>query len=212
MSPLFESVALKYGKAQNLEYHQRRMNFSAEALWQDNAPNIEHYFDTNIPSKWNNIPLAKAKYIYDASGFIELKIEEYEKREINELIVVETPEGCTYPYKFADREWINELKSGLSADQEILLHREGVVRDTSFTNVAFLKSGVWYTPAKPLLIGTCLMKCIDRGLLVPADIRINELKNYEKIKLFNALMCWEDNIILDIKKVSFSANSCDKFP
>ncbi len=201
MSPLIESIALHHGIPQNLTYHQKRMSFSAQKLWNTTAPDLNELLHTHIPISWLEIPLAKARLIYDQYGQTELKIQPYLRRKITELVATEIPAGLDYAFKFWDRSWIDQLCRDLSENQDILLHKNGWIQDSSYANVALLKKGIWYTPARPLLQGTCLMRCIDEALLRPAYIHLDEVHTYEKIKLINALLGWEKGIQIETKKI-----------
>ncbi|MEM8863787.1 MAG: hypothetical protein AAGD96_36215, partial [Chloroflexota bacterium] len=58
----------------------------------------------------------------------------------------------------------------------------------------FLKAGVWYTPRRPLLAGTKRQYYLDSGRLVPIDIAAEEIKNFEKIRMINAMIDLEDKV------------------
>jgi len=62
------------------------------------------------------------------------------------------------------------------------------VTDTSIANIAFYDNGMWKTPKNPLLKGTTRARLIDEGKLIEADIRVNELRNFSKVALLNAMI------------------------
>ena len=71
---------------------------------------------------------------------------------------------------------------------DILIVKNGFITDTSFSNIIFLKCGRWYTPNTPLLKGTKRAKLLDLGLINERSIRPEEMGNYEKVGLINAML------------------------
>ena len=46
----------------------------------------------------------------------------------------------------------------------------------------------WYTPAQPLLKGTRRAALLDAGILTEQDIPALKIREYQKIRLFNAML------------------------
>ena len=84
---------------------------------------------------------------------------------------------------------------------DILIVKNGLVTDTSFSNVAFLDGSRWLTPEHPLLEGTKRAKLLEAGILAEADIRPEEIYRFKKVRLINAMMDWEDSYEIDAGKI-----------
>lgn len=69
-----------------------------------------------------------------------------------------------------------------------LIVRNGLLTDTSIANIALWNGLHWYTPAHPLLKGTHRARLLDEGILTERDIPVEEIKQYQKICLFNAML------------------------
>src|SRR5699024_9151531 len=110
----------------------------------------------------------------------------YEKREVNSLKLIEA--NIDYHYKYEKRPELNTLFQQKKKCDDILITQNGFLTDTSIANIALLKEGIWYTPKSPLLKGTKRAALLHHGLIVEADIHQDELQNYEKARLFNAMI------------------------
>ena len=58
---------------------------------------------------------------------------------------------------------------------EIIIIKNGLVIDTSFTNIAIHKDGKWLTPKHPLLLGTKRAALLEQGIIQEADITVDDL-------------------------------------
>jgi len=63
-----------------------------------------------------------------------------------------------------------------------------LVTDSYYANIALFDGNNWYTPSRPLLEGTKRMKYLENGKLKRKDITVEDLKNFTKISLFNAMI------------------------
>ena len=67
--------------------------------------------------------------------------------------------------------------------------------------MAFYSSGLWYTPLKPLLRGTTRQKLVDEGKIIEKEIRVEDLKNYSKVALMNAMIDFDIITTYDLKDI-----------
>ena len=116
-----------------------------------------------------------------------------------------------YALKYADRSGLDALReaafggelseggrSGLDRGAEdILIIRGGLVTDTSFTNIVFMRDGKWYTPAAPLLNGTERERLLRAGTVIEADIAEAEIPKFDGFRLINAMLPFARQPILD---------------
>ena len=83
----------------------------------------------------------------------------------------------------------------------MLIIRNGLITDTSYANVALFDGANWYTPKVPLLPGTQRAYLLDKGVIIPREIKAVELSQYVLVKLFNAMLNWEEGMVLDVGSV-----------
>lgn len=197
-----ETIKIRNGKPQLLAYHQARMERT-----------IRHFFptlaNTAMPSLQQTITLGerekygifKARVVYGAPGIEDIEYAPYTMREIHSLHVVED-DDIDYTYKSCDRSQLNSLASKKGTCDEVIIIRKDLVTDTSFTNLAICDGKNWLTPRIPLLMGTKRSYLLDQGIIKEADITPEDLRNAQRINLFNAMIEFGDREI-DIKDVHF---------
>lgn len=184
MEELFiESICLKEGKPQLLPYHTARMARTAKELGFP-CPELPD-LSVLCPEPLRN-EVVKCRILY--RGAIEhIGFDAYRYRTIRSFEPVQLPDGYTYRHKSTDRTVLNELKSRSKADEVLLVNSEGFLTDSSFSNLALLRQGHWYTPDTPLLEGVQRAFLIDQGILTPTRIQATELERYEEVRFINAM-------------------------
>ncbi|MGD1891663.1 MAG: aminotransferase class IV [Cyclobacteriaceae bacterium] len=100
-----------------------------------------------------------------------------------------------YDHKFADRHLIIHLFAQRQSDDDILMVKNGLITDTSYSNVAFFDGQQWFTPHQPLLPGTSRARLLDEGLLQKAKITPNDLPQFEYCSLINAMLPLGERIV-----------------
>jgi 4-amino-4-deoxychorismate lyase len=71
---------------------------------------------------------------------------------------------------------------------DILIVKNGLITDTSYSNVAFFDGQLWFTPHQPLLPGTARARLLHEGCLQEAKITLTDLHRFEKCSLINAML------------------------
>lgn len=71
---------------------------------------------------------------------------------------------------------------------DICIVRDGLLTDASICNIALWNGSQWITPASPLLPGTMRASLLDTTKIIPGDIRPDDLLDYSRIRLFNAMI------------------------
>jgi 4-amino-4-deoxychorismate lyase len=137
----------------------------------------------------NDTKRYKVHLEYDSSGFHFLSVLPYRCRPINTLRLVEGGD-IDYSYKYADRSSLNALLAERGTCDEILIVKDGLLTDTSFTNIALFDGCHWLTPRRPLLAGTHRQRLLARGIISEADIRAADIQQFFRIRLFNAMVDW----------------------
>lgn len=200
MSLLFETIKIKDGKIQNAGYHNDRLNRSRKDLF---GIELIIYLEeiVKIPAEYST-GTCKCKVVYDSS-IKGISFAHYAPKSINRLIMVECNE-IDYQYKYSDRSHLDELlrNADCAFDEEILIVKDGFITDTSYSNVAFFDGKDWITPSTPLLAGTKRAKLMDNGVIRAEEIRPADLKYFELIKLFNAMLDFDEGPTLPIDFIS----------
>lgn len=197
MSLLFETIKIKDGALCDIGYHNDRFNRSREILFGINQTVFLEEI-IKVPQEYSS-GVVKCKVVYDSS-IKGISFARYILKPINRLILVEC-NHIDYSYKYSDRSELDGLvkNANCSFDEDILIVRNGLVTDTSYSNVALFDGTEWITPMLPLLAGTKRAKLLDSGLIREGEIKAADLKYFEKIKLFNAMLDFDEcpNLLTD---------------
>ncbi len=150
-----------------------------------------------------NLKNAKVRCRVTYSDVIEnVEYESYIFKKIESLKLVEG-DAIDYSFKYKNRDSLNRLLEDRGSKDEILIVRNGLITDTSFTNIIFLQNGYWYTPALPLLPGTRRAEYLFNRKIFPRNIRPEELKYYEEARLINAMRSMEVAEPIPIDKIGW---------
>ncbi|MCF8304145.1 MAG: aminotransferase class IV [Bacteroidales bacterium] len=179
---LFEAIKVENRLLCNLEYHQWRVDRSMKALFK-NSPPIS-LSKISIPKSVDPHLIYKCRVTY-GEKIEEVKFIPYEKRQIKSLKLVKSDE-IEYGFKYNNRKKLEELKQYQGSADEIIIIKNGLVTDTSFTNIAFYDGIKWHTPSAPLLKGTKRQKLLDDGLLEAKEIRETDIPDFQYACPINA--------------------------
>lgn len=183
----FETLRVEHGKIAHVMYHDMRMNQTYKMLWEKENPiSISDLSLGNLP--WGR---HKLRVVYDRQGIVQTSLTPYIPRNIKTLKVVDGS-AIAYPYKAEDRTVLERMYALRSGCDEVLIVKNGVFTDTSFSNVAFFDGTHWLTPRLPLLYGTARARLLVSGVLEEADITLDMLSRFSKVCLINALLHWRE--------------------
>lgn len=195
MYPFFESIRYKNGVLENLAFHQQRvdrtfMEFkkTIEAKAATTALNLK---TIQVQAGLLTNQVYKCRVKYNLASDFNIAFEPYKIRTIKNCLLAEIGDN-KYNYKFTNRDWLNEALLAAATD-EIIFTSAGFIKDASYANLAFFDGCDWFTPKKPLLLGTRRAALIEKGIINEIDIRISDLYKYKSIKLINAMMLWEES-------------------
>jgi 4-amino-4-deoxychorismate lyase len=198
MSQFFESIRVKDGIAENLGFHQLRVNRTLKAfdVSQHSIVLATIVQELVLPAEG----LFKLKISYDLNGNHHSVFTLYQYKQIQNFALVDI-EDQTYDYKFSNRDWINEalIQSG---KDEIIMHDGGLIKDCSYTNIVFFDGVNWFTPAAPLLEGTQRAKLINEGVIQPKALHVQDIPGFKKFKCINAMLNWDTAIEYEIGLIS----------
>lgn len=199
MSLLFETIRLQDGVLQNLEYHNLRLNHSRKSLYKS-PDGIDLKQVIQIPSAFKR-GLYKCKVTYSKS-VKSIDFKPYLPRIIKSLRLIEDNK-ISYSYKYTNRGSLNELLTKRERYDEILIVKKGFITDTSYSNIIFFDGIKWLTPSTPLLRGTMRSFLIENKLISETEIKVADLKLFQKARLINAMIPFESGKDIKIEKIGY---------
>lgn len=191
-----ETIKVLDGKFLHLPYHMERMNRTMVSFF--NTTMFVELWKGDIPHELQT-GLIKCRVVYSYCS-VRVEYERYNPRQINSLKLVED-NTIDYSFKYADRTVLNALLSQKGDCDEVLIVKDGRITDTSFSNVVFENSSGFYTPSTYLLEGTKRKQLLDSGIIREREIGIQDLGDYNKLYLINAMIDLEDKIYVDIAHI-----------
>jgi len=174
---LLETIKIKNGKIENIEWHNRRCNRSRKELFNATTPlDLETFISP--PSK--GLYRCRITYTEEVQTIEYLP---YTPKRFNEFTLIKSQ--IEYHYKYNNRAELTALKKDYD---EIIIEKEGLLTDTTIANIAFYNGQEWLTPKTPLLEGTIRAKLLHNNFLIPKDIKKKALKNFSHMALMNAMI------------------------
>ncbi len=195
MCQFIETIRYEDGEFHNLKYHQNRFEKTVRTFDLDIETNLESYL---YKDELSDDKLYKYRILYNRKS-LSIYTEEYIKKSINSLKLVES--DLDYSFKYSNRDRINKLLSKKDNCDDILISKNGLITDTSYCNVALLNSESWFTPRSPLLKGTMRNKLVEERIILEKDILVDDLSKYSKIALFNAMIPWYNKICISMSDI-----------
>lgn len=189
-----ESIKILDGKIYHLPLHQERMENTMK----------HHFGNVKLPllSLAINIPmeyrkgLVKCRLLYTDS-ILRVDFQNYSFRKINRLKLVEDND-ISYRFKAEDRTRLNRLSEQAKAGEEILIVKNGLLTDTSYSNIVLQKGSNLYTPLIPLLKGVKRRYLLDKGIIKEHNIEAKSLHEYERVYLINAMIDLDDEVMVEL--------------
>ena len=196
MYRFIDSLKVENGRIFHLPYHLARMNKTLKDFFGD------AHFD---PELWINRIKAPGKGLFKlrllySKEPIKAEFIPYQPKTWKTLRLVHT-DSLQYGYKYADRSGLQKLFEQRGPCDDILIVHQGLITDASSCNVVFFDGKVWVTPAQPLLPGTCRQRLLDEGMIIKRDIPVEDIRNYQKVRLINAFYDLEEAQEVEMKNV-----------
>ncbi len=177
---LLETIKIEEGEIHNLSYHQARCTKSRQKLFK-----CSDILDLSTIMDAPKTGLYRCRILY-AETLHSIEYIPYAPKKIETLKIV--PSNIEYSFKYANRDALNALLETNRDVDEVIIEKNGLLTDTTLSNIAFFDGTKWFTPEKPLLEGTMRAKLIDEGFLQTKEIRQNELSDYSQVALINAML------------------------
>jgi 4-amino-4-deoxychorismate lyase len=199
MYPLFETIRIENGVILQPQWHEERMVRSCKEIW-----NVKMQIDLDkmirVPEKFCfgtvrcNISYGKKTGPVTFKGYIKKPVRSLK------LIVCD---HIDYHFKYSDRRLLKELLSGKETCDEIVIVKNGMITDTSLSNLVFFDGIQWYTPNKPLLKGTCRERLLAEQAIRETEIHVDELNKFTGCKLINAMRYPPEEDLIPINKIGW---------
>ncbi|MDP2076846.1 MAG: aminotransferase class IV [Sulfuricurvum sp.] len=128
----------------------------------------------------------RCRFLYNAVN-CDIEFHPYTARNISSLRLV-FDDAIHYPLKYLHRDNLNLLFEKRQGCDDILIVKDGILRDTTIANIALFIHGQWLTPQTPLLHGTTRARMLDEGVLLPAVLTPDDIPKAQKIAIMNAMV------------------------
>ncbi|PLX11234.1 MAG: hypothetical protein C0598_08620 [Marinilabiliales bacterium] len=196
---LFESISYQNGNFQNLDLHQKRMNNSRKKLFSsaDDINLFSALSRVNL-NKFENEQLYKCRVLY-SNDIEKVEFIPYKKPQIKSLKIIHS--NLNYEYKYEDREELSSLYAKRENCDDILIIKDELITDTYFCNILFYNGKNWITPEKPLLKGVQRAYLLKNEKIETAIIKLQDLKNFSKARLINALLEFDNSIEIMVSNI-----------
>ncbi|MGL5262583.1 MAG: aminotransferase class IV [Bacteroides sp.] len=197
-----ESIALQGGSILHLDYHQARMDYTLSLHKSSAVLRLEQLLSTiSLPSEG----LYKVRVVYNVKGFVDVSWQPYRSKQWSSFELVEATD-LDYATKKLDRACFDHLKSKASKE-ELILTQQGLVTDTTYSNLVFLREGLWFTPSSYLLKGTQRQFLLDHKQIKETRITQDDLASFTHFKLINAMMPFSTAFTYPITLIRVSERS-----
>lgn len=200
MSQLVETIKCEDGKLEDLKFHQLRFNRARREIF-----GIKE--ETSL-ADIITIPTAKRHGLFRCRVVYSLEIEKVEfiphqYRPVKRLRIVHAND-INYNCKFTDRRRLDHLFEQRGTCDDIIIVRNNCLTDSYTANLILFDGHNWWTPDTPLLAGTQRDKLLNEEKIFKCRISLNDLSNYTKIGLINAMQDLETMPIVDINYIEGS--------
>lgn len=190
-----ETICIKNGLPQNLDYHRMRMKATAQKFGFA-APGLPDF--KTLIGKMPDTGKIRCSIVY-RDKIESVTLIPYSPKKVGSLKLVHA--DIDYSSKFSDRAALNKLLEQKEDCDEILIVKNGFITDTSYTNVVFENRQGFFTPDTPLLEGTKRQKLLGNKIIIETAISLENLHTFDKVYLINAMLDIEDQEGIEISKI-----------
>ena len=198
MSRLIESIKLENGRFHRLHFHQDRVDRSLFDLFK--LKSTINLFDVLTQQQHPKSGLYKCRIVY-RENIESIDFIPYEFKPVQSLKVVHDA-SIEYPYKYEDRSKLNALVEQRQFCDDVLIVKNGLVTDSSYSNIIFSDGYKWITPKTALLKGTMRQFLLDTAEIKEETITIQDIPSLKTFRLINAMLGF-DGPEIDVSKIVF---------
>lgn len=193
--PVFETIAIIDGIPQNLAFHQARMDNTIEKLFQQvSIFNLEEIIQ--VPTEYQN-GLIKCRIDYNQQDF-NIIFSAYQRREIKNYQCIYL-DKLNYTFKYTNRTIFENIK--IEKDEAIII-QNGKITDCRIGNLLFFKNNIWYSSKDYLLKGTQLSNLLSKNRIELAEIRVDDLHQYEEVMMINAMNPFDESRAISTQHIT----------
>ncbi|NCB03620.1 MAG: hypothetical protein EOM67_15930 [Spirochaetia bacterium] len=190
MIKFIESIKVLNGDAPDINEHLQRVLRTIQSFYSKSNERFDFISCVNsvLAREREKISdgLFKLRVVY-SDRLISGTLIPYIPKRIKRLKIVEC-DDIDYPFKFENRTSIDSLLSYKDDCDDILIVKNGVITDTSYSNIVFERMGNLYTPESYLLAGTKRAKLIREDIVREEKIRPCDIDRYDKAYLINSML------------------------
>lgn len=196
MSRLIESIKVDNGRFLRVHYHQARVDRSLIDLFQlKGAINLSTEIARHSHPKTG---LFKCRIVYEKQ-LESIEFLPYEPRKVESLKVVHD-QSIEYAYKYEDRTNLDSLFKQRQFCDDVLIVKNGMVTDASYSNVIFFDGYKWITPNTPLLKGTMRQFLLDTAEIKEQPVAIQDISSFKRFRLINSMLGF-DGPEIEVSKI-----------
>ena len=177
-----ETICVEKGEAQRLSFHDARLNRTRLEVFGRKEPiDLASFIHPELYQQ-----RTKCRVVY-AEDVMKVEFIPYRMRPVRSLRLVPA-DTIDYRYKSTNRLCLIDAFQLRGTSDDVLIVRKGLITDTSICNVAFWNGSEWLTPRRPLLEGTRRASLLREGRIQTADISVDDLGDFSRVRMFNALI------------------------
>lgn len=185
MYRFLETILIFQNEIPLLPYHKKRMekcllyHYQKLPYWFGNIENelLKHSTEKNVKYK--------LKILYDMEAY-KITCSEYQQKKFNAIQLVKN-DTVSYAWKYRNRLVLEKIEKDVNDQCIALIVKNGLITDTTFSNIALWNGKEWHTPIQPLLKGTRRQFLIDNHIVIKKEITENDFKHYNKLSIINAM-------------------------
>jgi len=195
---LLETIKIESESLCNIEFHNKRFNRTRKELFGCNDY-IDLKDKISLSDRLSEKQAYKCRILYN-SKIRNIGIQPYTPKSVSSLKVI-TDNTIEYSYKFADRSNLDKLLAKKGRCNEILIIKNGVITDTSYSNVVLFDGKDRITPKEPLLHGTMRDYLIRQGIIKEDTIKIKNLGDFSMIMLINSMLGFDEKRAIPVERI-----------
>lgn len=196
MFQLLESIRIENRTLHNIELHNQRFNVARHALYgHSDQIKLENIIEISAN-------MSKHRYkcrVLTNGKTIQVYTEPYQQRKIKTLKVI-VFNNIEYTYKTTNRTLLDKAFALRGECDDVIIVKNDKVTDAWASNLIFYDGENWVTPTHPLLKGTQREYHLTSGQIMEKTIHYADIKNFEKVRLINAMIDFDRAPEIDIKK------------
>jgi 4-amino-4-deoxychorismate lyase len=187
-----ETIRVEDGRVHNLKWHNLRLNSTRRDFFENISSLDLKEFIKNPPKSG----LYRCRVIY-SKDIESVEYIPYIPKIFKSFKIVDS--DINYSYKYLDRRELDSLR--VDGVDEVIIEKDGYLRDTTIANIAFFDGKEWISPKEPLLRGTFREKMVFENRIILRNIKSDDIKHFLGFALMNAMIGFQvqKDITIDLK-------------